>query len=671
MRAAHVNDSHTPRVDALAVYSESLDPATGRLTYYYKIDLPEAIDATVDREFWYKWGWPLMHSEEDAIFKFLDWRQTSPAASFHCEFPTLINFEPSQESIHRSRPPFVGSEYPSELNRFRLYYGTETNIGHYIQHGWLTVVGNPPNTVESMSACNASGGWPNDFQWSVPAPTKYTVYLCPEGYKHLSGDPPHGCSLAQVEDTIEKRPLYNLAAKPLICPPKEGNPCNPATGGKTETETDFALANGTLKIQRFYNSQAPGDGYINLGPRWRHNYSQRMDGYDDQPYKYFPEIKSSNYETRGEACYQGWNELKAEIYGGLLSDAIAYYQYGTCEIRKGNKYVLKLPINNTRYQRKDVDTNYNIRSLTHANGTYVIFRYLSGQWQPLYPTKASLILSETNWTYVTANGHTENYDSSLKLLSTTNLESQTTQFSYDADGRLSTVTGHYGETLTYHYDESSHLVSITTPEGELNYVYDTQGRLSSVTYPDNRQRHYHYEDANHSLLLTGITDENGNRYASWTYDAQGKALSSEHANGTERVEFTYNPDGTTTVTDAAGAERTYHFEVKQGTMRVTHIEGDRCATCSNGGIKSYTYDSNGFIASKTDWNGHVTTYIRDTQGRELNRTEASGTPEARTVTITWDMTLNKPLIITEPERITEYTYDSDGRILTQQQRPHP
>ncbi|MCU7850381.1 MAG: hypothetical protein KZQ89_20855 [Candidatus Thiodiazotropha sp. (ex Lucinoma kastoroae)] len=69
MRTAHANDSHNPRVDALAVYYESLDPATGRLTYYYKINLPEAIDATIDREFWYKWGWPLMHSEEDTIFK--------------------------------------------------------------------------------------------------------------------------------------------------------------------------------------------------------------------------------------------------------------------------------------------------------------------------------------------------------------------------------------------------------------------------------------------------------------------------------------------------------------------------------------------------------------------------------------------------------------------------
>ncbi|MEW8057605.1 MAG: RHS repeat domain-containing protein, partial [Candidatus Thiodiazotropha sp.] len=102
-----------------------------------------------------------------------------------------------------------------------------------------------------------------------------------------------------------------------------------------------------------------------------------------------------------------------------------------------------------------------------------------------------------------------------------------------------------------------------------------------------------------------------------------------------------------------------------------HIEGDRCTTCSSGGTQAYTYDTNGFVASKTDWEGNITTYTRDAQGRELSRTEASGTPNARTVTTTWDTSLNKPLVITEPDRITEYTYDANGRRLSANQRPHP
>jgi YD repeat-containing protein len=136
-----------------------------------------------------------------------------------------------------------------------------------------------------------------------------------------------------------------------------------------------------------------------------------------------------------------------------------------------------------------------------------------------------------------------------------------------------------------------------------------------------------------------------------------------HAGGAEKTQFSYNTDGTTTIIDAIGVVRTYNFDVIGGALRVTNIKGDRCTTC---GIKSYTYDSNGFIVSKIDWNDSTTTYTRDDHGRELSRTEASGTPQARTITTTWDTTHNKSLTVTEPEKITEYTYDAEGRLLSEQ-----
>ena len=46
--------------------------------------------------------------------------------------------------------------------------------------------------------------------------------------------------------------------------------------------------------------------------------------------------------------------------------------------------------------------------------------------------------------------------------------------------------------------------------------------------PDTANRQYHYEDTNDVQLLTGITDETGQRYASWTYDAEGRANFSAH-----------------------------------------------------------------------------------------------------------------------------------------------
>ncbi|MCG7921412.1 MAG: DUF6531 domain-containing protein [Candidatus Thiodiazotropha lotti] len=468
-------------------------------------------------------------------------------------------------------------------------------------------------------------------------------------------------------------PYYYLTTKPKICPiegaPREGNPCSPSTGNKLETEVDYSMADGSLQVKRYYSSQVIGDGFDQLGPQWRHNYANRIDGYREPGYTDFKGLKTPLYESPREACYNGWSTLKDDVYGGLLATATASYRNGACEIRKDGVYVTKLTVHNTMNGTKNAGTNLQIRDINAGNGESYTYRYLSSQWQPLYPNNTVFSETENGWTLTHKNKTVETYDSEGRLHTSTNSSGQTTLFTYNETGYLDTVISPFGARLTYHYDGSGRLVTINTPDGDLGYGYDTEGRLVSVTYPDNRTRQYHYEDSRFPNHLTGITDANGHRYATWAYDDQGRAILSEHAGSAERIEFAYNPDGTTTVTDAAGAERIYHFTVQQGQMKVDHIEGDRCTTCSGGDNQAYTYDSNGFIASKTDWNGNTTTYTRDSQGRELSRTEASGTPQARTITTTWDTTLNKPLTVTDPEQITQYTYDTEGRLLSRQQSP--
>ena len=65
------------------------------------------------------------------------------------------------------------------------------------------------------------------------------------------------------------------------------------------------------------------------------------------------------------------------------------------------------------------------------------------------------------------------------------------------------------------------------PDGGIYaYAYDANNNLISVTHPDGGVRQYVYGNASFPNALTGIIDENGKRYASWTYDAQGRAISS-------------------------------------------------------------------------------------------------------------------------------------------------
>ena len=63
----------------------------------------------------------------------------------------------------------------------------------------------------------------------------------------------------------------------------------------------------------------------------------------------------------------------------------------------------------------------------------------------------------------------------------------------------------------------------------------------------------------------------------------------------------------------------------------------------------------------------TTTYIRDRRGLELERKEAVGRPEERTVTTVWHPAFRLPETITEPGRRTTFGYDGQGRLLTRTQ----
>jgi len=248
----------------------------------------------------------------------------------------------------------------------------------------------------------------------------------------------------------------------------------------------------------------------------------------------------------------------------------------------------------------------------------------------------------------------------------------------DQIATLDRVTDAFGRTLTFHYDGNS-LSHVLDPSGnKIVYERDLSGNITSVTYPDetpfdnndNPKRLYHYEDTNFPNHLTGITDENNNRFATWAYDTQGRAISSEHANGIERIELTYNSDGSTTTTDSHGFIQTYTFNIKNGLVKLDTLTKVPCASCTNQ-VQNITYDANGFVATRTDFNGNVTTFIYNARGLQTSRTEAAGTPVERTITTEWHGTFRLPTKITEPGKITKFTYDTQGRLLERKEEIVP
>ncbi|MEW5933851.1 MAG: DUF6531 domain-containing protein, partial [Bacillota bacterium] len=295
---------------------------------------------------------------------------------------------------------------------------------------------------------------------------------------------------------------------------------------------------------------------------------------------------------------------------------------------------------------------------SRPDGQQLPYTLSNGLWLPDADVNLTLAATETGYLLTTPEGDQEAYDPAGLLQTVTDRTGRVLSYLY-TDGRLTRITDDFGRSLTFGYDTANRISTLTDPANQLiTYTYDPAGNLHTVTYPDltpadptdNPTRTYHYEDPTYPHALTGLTDENGVRYATWTYDPEGRATISEHANGADRVQLTYNPDGSTTVTDPLGTSRTHGFETLLGVVKGTGVSqpaGSGCTAASS----AITHDANGNVSTRDDFNGHRTRYWHDlTRNLETTRVEGLGLdngaetvlPETRTLTTLWHPTWRLP-----------------------------
>jgi YD repeat-containing protein len=240
-----------------------------------------------------------------------------------------------------------------------------------------------------------------------------------------------------------------------------------------------------------------------------------------------------------------------------------------------------------------------------------------------------------------------------------------------AAGLMIRAADNFGRTIAYGYDKAYRVVRATDPAGgAYRFAYDGAGNLVTITFPDAKVFTYVYNESANTggvslpSALTGIVDENGARFATFKYDAQERAVSTEHAGGAQRYTLSYGTNATT-VTDPLGTVRTYLFQTILAASKTTGFSGAACPAC---GPQARTYDANGNIASSTDWNGNRTNYVYDlARNLETARTEgltAAGgtTPQTRTISTEWHAAFRLPARVAEPLRITTYVYNGDGGV---------
>lgn len=514
--------------------------------------------------------------------------------------------------------------------------------------------------------------WPGGCpQGTTEYPEQGGVCICDKGefnYETQSCEEPKTCIAPTVynEDTdlCEKEcPIdkpWSDAARDCVAPPEPescenltGNPVNFLNGHKLQRESVFqASGDFPLTFSWLYNSfgnhKKSGAGY-SVGSKFENGVP----------------VLLGETMLHTEAPIEG---SSPKIRLPLDNPDDEYQGNSIKNWRHNHSYFLAhytLPDGVTErliaYRPNGSDLRFDSESDTfvaRANRNWRITKELDGNQEHI------------GWT-LKVEGRIEKYDVDGRIIRMENEQGQGITYTYSENGvQQETIVDDNGNSITLEYTDDK-LTQISRNDGSThNFEYTDSGLLQSITFSgaDSPQRVFRYEDGRFPNALTGVTDEAGNTYSTFTYDEQGRAVRTEHNNGAESVDIEYIDDSTRRLTNALGKQTTYHYSDMNGIKRIASVDGEPSANCAAAN-RGYTYDDNGFIASEADWEGNTTTYIRDNLGRELSRTEAAGTAEARTITTEWHPEFNEPAKVTTPDSVTIYSYNEEGHLTGKQVSP--
>ena len=430
-----------------------------------------------------------------------------------------------------------------------------------------------------------------------------------------------------------------------------GNPILASSGIKRQIETDFENHDhDNLSFVRTYRSDRKG---------WENNYG--FSGVDLTAGKLKEKTGVSN-------CFQGiGNNTGLPIcFTYVKSTSSPTYDF---MLRRANGDSISFGNNNNFNPRSDV--NDRIAKLADSIGWKVY--NASDDSHEFYNNTGSLIKIVSRngnaklLTYSDASTPISIAPAPDLLIEVKNTHNSSIKFTYDANGKMVTMSDPAGGLYKYAYDENT---SIVLPGGRL------PGNLTSIIFPDGKRKLYWYNEQDKTsntdqpYALTGITDENGRRFATFQYNSTGQAISTEHANGVNKYTFLYPAlKEKSVVTDPLGTTRNYYYGSVLGKTIQTGQDqpsGSGCAAAAS----SVTYDGNGNISSRRDFNGVFTLYNYDlSRNLEAMRAEAAGTANGRTTSTEWHPTYRLPVRIAEPSLLTTLTYDLSGNLLTRTLQP--
>ena len=194
-----------------------------------------------------------------------------------------------------------------------------------------------------------------------------------------------------------------------------------------------------------------------------------------------------------------------------------------------------------------------------------------------------------------------------------------------------------------------------------------------MTYPDNTVRTYHYEDVNFVHALTGITDENrdaASRRGVTTVPAAPIRRSMPAAPRPSTLYYGARFPRRPTMAGPSWSTRSAR-PARTTTRSSEAWRASDTQRMESSSVTS-TFDANGNLATFRDANGIQTNYTYDlARNLEISRTEAYGTPLARTIATQWHPVHRLPTRITAPSgiagvsEVTDFAYDRAGQSASE------